>query len=270
MGKRLTTKEERKQILKELNLTKAEMESIWEELCKVNKKAKELSDLGKTWKDFSYSTIKEIPKLLQLKKDANVENKNEENNIVKENNIVTVDRKEEKDYLFKIDNGICLSESELKYLVFNYSIEDIEGDSSRWTKHMDTVVELNGRMFMIPWESELTENQENDFYEQPKEVKLIVSKEYVEQKHWVDIDQYEEQKKNIGEKSTTYVSKNELLNIFEEIFSSKDCVLNYNNVVDFLLNFENESIDALRQKYTEHQINFETEENIEEEYDTLF
>lgn len=50
-------------------------------------------------------------------------------------------------------------------------IDVIEGDSSRWTQHMTTIFKMNDKLYALEWERGLTEYQENEFYDQPYEVK---------------------------------------------------------------------------------------------------
>lgn len=84
----------------------------------------------------------------------------------------------------KIDKHEDLTEKELSRLR-EYSIEDIEGDEARWTRSIDSIVELCGRTFMLHWQRGLTEYQENEFMIQPYEVakreitKTVVVTEWV-------------------------------------------------------------------------------------------
>lgn len=76
----------------------------------------------------------------------------------------------EIELLNKIDNGIELSEKELKMLVWEYEIDASYGENRRWSRSVTTIVQLGDRYFAIEWEEGLTEMQENEFYEQPYEV----------------------------------------------------------------------------------------------------
>ena len=51
-----------------------------------------------------------------------------------------------------------------------YEVETIEGDEGRWTRYIETIIEVNGRLFSINWERGLTEYQENSYDYQPVEV----------------------------------------------------------------------------------------------------
>ena len=91
---------------------------------------------------------------------------------------------EEKEYLEKILNGEELTEIELSDLV-DYEIDSQEGDCGRWTMPVKSIVELCGRYFAIDWDRGLTEMQENEFYNQPYEVKQV--EKMVKVTEWVDV-----------------------------------------------------------------------------------
>lgn len=93
----------------------------------------------------------------------------------------------EKDYLEKILNGEELSERELKDLTFDYEIDCQEGDDGRWTTSVKTIVELCDRYFAIDWERGLTEEQENEFYNQPYEVKKVEYEKVIKVTEWVGV-----------------------------------------------------------------------------------
>lgn len=42
-------------------------------------------------------------------------------------------------------------------------VEEIEGDTGRWTRMMTSIVEHEGRFFAVEWQSGLTEMQEDEF-----------------------------------------------------------------------------------------------------------
>jgi hypothetical protein len=85
----------------------------------------------------------------------------------------------------KIDNKEELTEKELRRLVFDYSISDTRGDKLRWTTPVSSVVELLGRNFMIDWQEGLTENQEDEFYDQPYEVEKHEYSQVITVTKWV-------------------------------------------------------------------------------------
>jgi len=89
----------------------------------------------------------------------------------------------ELDMMEKIDNKIKLTESEIEELVWGFSIDTKYGENRRWSRSVQSIIDLNGRYFAIDWEEGLTELQDNAFYEQPYEVvkteKTIVVTEWV-------------------------------------------------------------------------------------------
>ena len=93
----------------------------------------------------------------------------------------------EKEMLAKIDAGEKLSEYELRSLCYEYSICDEEGDSGRWTQWIDSIIDFDGRYFMIPWQRGLTECQENEFYEQPVEVRKHTYEKTIKVTEWIPI-----------------------------------------------------------------------------------
>lgn len=79
----------------------------------------------------------------------------------------------EEEIVSKIDNKIDLSDKELQELVFCYEVDVEYGDNMRWCRPVSTIVELCGRFFKVDWYEGLTECQENEFLDQPVEVKKI-------------------------------------------------------------------------------------------------
>ena len=74
----------------------------------------------------------------------------------------------------KLKNGEKLSEREIKTLVYyGYTVDEIEGDSGRWTQHVSTIINIDGELWEIDWDRGLTEYQENEFYNQPYRVKKV-------------------------------------------------------------------------------------------------
>lgn len=92
----------------------------------------------------------------------------------------------EKDLVKKIDTGEELTEKELKYLVWDCNIVDQqEGPDRRWYRSVETVVEIDGRFFLIPWDRGLTEIQENEFWEQPFEVEKYEYEKTIKVVEWI-------------------------------------------------------------------------------------
>lgn len=79
-----------------------------------------------------------------------------------------------KEELRYLATGFCHKDIELGDIKY---IAELEGDCSRWTRHMDTIFKIGGNLWDIPWEQGLTEYQEDEFWDQPyrvKEVKKMV------------------------------------------------------------------------------------------------
>lgn len=74
----------------------------------------------------------------------------------------------------KMKRGIELSEGDIRDFVNERTViyED-EGEESRWTKAMTTVVKgEDGYNYVIHWDRGLTESQEDEYYYQPEKVEL--------------------------------------------------------------------------------------------------
>lgn len=95
----------------------------------------------------------------------------------------------------KMYAGEKLSEEELHRLATGYSlycntepgeyeeIDLVEGDCSRWTQDMETIIQVGNDLWAIPWDRGLTECQENGFWEQPYRVERkerIITQTYYE------------------------------------------------------------------------------------------
>ena len=96
----------------------------------------------------------------------------------------------------KMYAGEKLSEKELKALVYedvedDYKIvTEVEGDESRWSRTIDTIIKVGEDYWDIPWERGLTECQENMFWEQPFRVKPV--EEVVTVTNWVPLEESNE------------------------------------------------------------------------------
>lgn len=102
--------------------------------------------------------------------------------------MIELNNEKEENFVDKIENGEELTPGELRELVFDYEVESQDGDRGRWTTHVKTIVELCGRYFAIGWEKGLTEMQENEFYEQPYEVKKVEEEKVVKVTKWIKKD----------------------------------------------------------------------------------
>ena len=60
------------------------------------------------------------------------------------------------------------TEDEIRKMVFRglgNRVDEIGGECDRWTQAVQTIFEVDGRLFAVSWYRGLTENQENDFYD---------------------------------------------------------------------------------------------------------
>ena len=180
--------------MKEAGYTIADMDNFWAENYGTNPVVTNLTDHGYTWRDMNLCVVQKLP--TQKERDAEAAAKKvEEERIAAE-----AARKEEeaKQYyqdhftdimLEKIDKKENLTERELKALVYEYAIETELGEDHRWTREASSIIKLPDivrlydRYFEIDWMKALTEMQEDEFYNQPYEVKqierVVVTKEWV-------------------------------------------------------------------------------------------
>lgn len=91
---------------------------------------------------------------------------------------------DDSEFLWRFDEGDKFSERELSIMPWEMNVvETIYGDNGRWTRPVQTVFEVQGRLFALDWFQGLTENQEHEFFDQPYEVekrtKVIEVNEYV-------------------------------------------------------------------------------------------
>lgn len=160
--------------LKENGYTWEDMDRIWRECCEVNITCNKLSMLGKDWSELNMYAIKQLPTLKEETLKAQSKAKEEERRKQEEEQ----KRKEYERYYAthfesiladKIDKGEDLTESELNDML-QCSIERTYGDDGRWTRTVYDICELEGRFFCLKWERGLTENQPDNFFNQPYEV----------------------------------------------------------------------------------------------------
>lgn len=116
----------------------------------------------------------------QYEETETIEDTNENENDVDE------EKSWEEEIIDKINNGISLSEDELKELVDGYSVQTDYGENRRWVRSVDDIIKLEDRngnkyFYSISWEEGLTEMQENEFFDQPERVypyeKVTVNKQ---------------------------------------------------------------------------------------------
>jgi len=95
--------------------------------------------------------------------------------------------REEQEFLKRFDNGEEFDEEELREIVkeeiFDIVDTQLDNELHRWTRSVTTVFEIEGRLFVIEWEQGLTEECDDEFYNQPYEVekkeKTVKVVEYV-------------------------------------------------------------------------------------------
>ena len=81
---------------------------------------------------------------------------------------------EEQEFLKRFDNGEEFDEEELREIVkeeiFDIVDTQLDNELHRWTRNVTTVFEIEGRLFALEWEHGLTEECDDEFYNQPYEV----------------------------------------------------------------------------------------------------
>lgn len=87
----------------------------------------------------------------------------------------------------KITEGIDLTEDELEELAFDYQFEEFEGDRGRWSIATQSIIRLHNKNFAIDWQKGSTEMQENEFYDQPYEVKKV--EKMIPVTEWIPVKQ---------------------------------------------------------------------------------
>lgn len=183
-------KKEIKPWLKENGYTWEDLNRIWDECCEVNWKCAAIKKSGKSWNDLTMHQIQQLPTL----KDTtllHIKNKEEEEKLKAE---AKQKAEEEEQYYWehfeeimvsKIDSGESLTDSELRTVVFETEeIERNTGENRRWSRSVESIVEMCGRFFCVDWEEGLTECQENEFYNQPYEVKKITYEKTITVTEW--------------------------------------------------------------------------------------
>ena len=91
-----------------------------------------------------------------------------------------------EEFLSKFNSDEKFTEGELEEIVqesdFEY-VDEVEGEDHRWDREMQTIFKIDDKLFAIDWRKGLTECQENEYWDQPYEVKVvektIVVKEYL-------------------------------------------------------------------------------------------
>jgi hypothetical protein len=183
---------EQKAWMKESGYTEKQLDEFWSLNADTNKLIHNLCAINFTWRDMNMSVVKQLPTLKERDMKALAEQeakkKAEEEKKAKEE----AERKYYWEHfdeimLKKIDTGEKLTEKEMRELVCGYDVDTEYGDNRRWTRSVTTIVELKGRFFSIDWEEGLTECQENEFYNQPKEVRKHTYEKTIVVTEWIEI-----------------------------------------------------------------------------------
>lgn len=173
--RRYTTKAKRKEILKELGLSEAEMTKHWEEAVKVNSKCELIASSGLDWTDLTEWQIREIPNLAertiqQLKEKEQAEENKRLADEERERQRQHYNENFEDIMIEKIDKHEELTESEIERLVDEYEISREKGENGRRTRPVNSIIELKGKTFCVAWQQGLIESQPDSYIEQPYEV----------------------------------------------------------------------------------------------------
>jgi len=162
--------------LKAHGYTYDQMQAYWDELIEINPTVEALHRIGINWDHTNLGLVAQLP----TEKERTLKRKAEKFEAEEKAKVEAERVQREKEYydehfeelmVQKIDTNEDLTERELNRLVCEYNYNTTEGDSGRWTKMMYTVVQLCGRFFEIVWQQGLTEYQENEYLDQPYEVR---------------------------------------------------------------------------------------------------
>lgn len=191
---RKTPTKEQKEWMKEAGYTEQQLDAFWNENIGTNPIITNLSKHNMTWRDMNLCVVQKLP--TQKERDAKIleERKRKE----EEERAEEMRKKQEKEYynnhfeeimIKKIDNKEPLTEHEIRTLVFEYDVETEHGDNRRWTRSVNTIVKLCDRYFSINWEEGLTEYQDNEFYNQPCEVRREEEVKTIVVVNWVKVNE---------------------------------------------------------------------------------
>lgn len=116
--------------------------------------------------------------------------------VIKVDNVNSVTKKVYYDYKYdwsqrmsmKLKARKNLSSLDIRDLIYNFNeVHREEGEDRRWSKSVLSVIDIEGELYAIEWEQGLTENQENEFYNQPysctlKTKEIVIKKTMVVKK----------------------------------------------------------------------------------------
>ena len=96
----------------------------------------------------------------------------------------------ENEIIKKIKNKEKFTEDELSCLRWDFpEVWEEEYEEHRWSKEVSTVVKVGEYYVRIDWLRGLTENQENEFWEQPYFVKQHKYTKTIEVEEWEAINE---------------------------------------------------------------------------------
>ena len=190
---RKTLTKEQKAWMKEAGYTESQLDAFWNDNIETNAIIRNLNTHGMTWRDMNLSCVQQLPTQKERDLKALAEKAEKER---AEKEAEEKKRQEEQYYaehfeeimLSKIDQNDKLTRKELSDLVFGYDVETEHGDNRRWTRTNTTIVKLLDRYFSIDWEEGLTECQENEFYNQPIEVKKRTYEKTITVTEWIPVN----------------------------------------------------------------------------------
>lgn len=93
----------------------------------------------------------------------------------------------ERRILNKLDSGEVLDEDELSKLAEDYADYHKRkyGENGRWTRPVYDIIQLGNRYYSLTWYEELTEYQENSFFNQPERVYPTRSLQVIEEVNYI-------------------------------------------------------------------------------------
>ena len=175
----MATKTEIKQLLTELRLTEQDMDRFWQDNINFgyNKTILALNRSGLNWRNLGVHAIRELP--TQLEKDKHHKELMERVALIKKVEPIKKTAKE------KLLSGETLSERDIRDLINEYEIEEIAGDSGRWTRFMTTIIQVDGVFYSIDWQQGLTEMQCDEYLDQPVKVRKHTYQKMVTVVEWL-------------------------------------------------------------------------------------
>lgn len=189
---RKTPTAEQKKWMRENGYTEKQMDKFWEDNIDTNPVIRGVSKYGFTWRDMNMSCVIQLP--TQKERDLKYFAEQEEQER-KEKEAALAEQEKQQYYkthfdeviLNKISSGEKLTESELSKLVYEYEVETTHGENGRWMRTNISIICLKDRYFSIKWNEGLTEQQIDDFLNQPIEVKKHTYEKTVTVTEWVKI-----------------------------------------------------------------------------------